>query len=93
MYSQCIYVDREAAMTTDLGRWGNSLALRIPKALAEEAGLQEGDRVSLAVAADGALLVRPASRRYALRHLVSRITPRNRHPETNWGGPKGREPW
>ena len=79
-------------MTTEIGRWGNSLGLRIPKALAERAGLQEGDRVSLDVA-DGALVVRAAARRYSLDELVEGITPRNRHDVTDWGVPSGKEVW
>jgi len=80
-------------MTTELGRWGNSLGVRIPKALAERAGLQEGDRVSLDVANDGALVIRRATPRYSLDELVAGITPRNRHDETDWGAPVGKEPW
>lgn len=80
-------------MTTDLGRWGNSLGVRIPKAVAERAGLREGDRVSLDVAGDGALVIRAATRRYSLDELVAGITPRNRHDETDWGAPSGRERW
>jgi antitoxin MazE len=80
-------------MTTELGRWGNSLGVRIPKALAERAGLQEGDRVSLDVANDGALVIRAATPRYSLDELVAGITPRNRHDETDWGAPVGKEPW
>lgn len=86
-----VYTGRN--MTTELGRWGNSLGVRIPKALAERAGLQAGDRVSLDVAEDGTLVVRPAVRRYSLDELVGRISPRNRHDESDWGAPSGREQW
>ena len=33
-----------------VSRWGNSLAVRLPKKLVEEAGLAEGDEVDVRVA-------------------------------------------
>ena len=79
--------------TTQVAKWGNSLGLRIPKAVAESARLREGDPVDLAVTKDRTLVVRPARRRYNLNELVSRITARNRHKETNWGRPVGKALW
>ena len=51
------------------------------------------DEVTLAVAKDGAIVMRPAPRKYQLDELVSRITPRNRHDETDWGAQVGKEAW
>jgi antitoxin MazE len=79
--------------TTQLAKWGNSLALRIPKAVADSAGLRKGDPVSLRVSEDGELVVSAARRKYKLEALVSRITAKNRHGETDWGKPVGRETW
>ena len=79
-------------MTTQVAKWGNSLGLRLPKAVAQEAGIQDGDAVDVFVQ-DGAIVIRPAKPRYALDDLVSRITPKNRHVETEWGTPAGREQW
>jgi antitoxin MazE len=76
-----------------LSKWGNSLAVRIPKAIAHEAKLAEGDRLSLDLASDGSIVIRSARRRYGLRQLVSGITTRNRHQETDWGPPAGKESW
>ena len=78
--------------TTHLAKWGNSLALRIPKAVAEDAQLQEGDSVNVTVGGEG-LVIQLARRKYALGQLVSRITAKNRHEETNWSGPVGKETW
>ncbi|MBK9168112.1 MAG: AbrB/MazE/SpoVT family DNA-binding domain-containing protein [Bryobacterales bacterium] len=77
---------------TRIARWGNSLGLRLPKGLASEARISEGDTVEVSVK-DGAIIVRPAQTTYSLHELVSRITPRNRHEETSWGEPAGHEPW
>lgn len=78
---------------TTLSKWGNSLAVRIPQALAAQAGLVEGDCVALAVDATRGIVVRSARRKYELSELVSKITPTNRHGETDWGQPQGKESW
>jgi antitoxin MazE len=77
---------------TQIAKWGNSLGVRLPQSLAREARLDEGDTVELSVA-HGAIVVRPGRPQYSLAELVDRITPRNRHGETDWGGPAGTEPW
>jgi antitoxin MazE len=79
-------------MHTQVSKWGNSLAVRIPKASAEEAGLSEGAPVELTVV-DGKIVIAPACREYALEELVAGITPRNRHVESDWGAPVGKEIW
>ena len=79
--------------TTQLAKWGNSLALRIPRALAEGAELKEGDPVRVSVTSAGGLVIQRARRKYSLRRLVGKITARNRHSETDWGGPVGKELW
>jgi antitoxin MazE len=73
-------------------RWGNSLAVRIPKALAEQTDLREGSEVELRVI-DGALTVRPRAPSYDLEELLAQITPENRHDEVDWGEPQGKEAW
>jgi antitoxin MazE len=73
---------------TTVSKWGNSLAVRIPLGVARQASLGEGDSVTLAVDADGGIVLRPTRRKYALSELVARITPRNRHRETDWGRPQ-----
>jgi antitoxin MazE len=61
-------------MTTRIARWGNSLGIRIPKSVAHNAQIEEGDSVELTVR-NGTIVVRPARPRYSLE-LVGRITPR-----------------
>ncbi len=79
-------------MANTVSRWGNSLAVRIPKALAEQAGLVEGAAVEMMVA-DGAVVVRAQGPVYTLDELVKGITPKNRHKEVSTGAPQGREVW
>jgi antitoxin MazE len=77
-------------MNTTIQMWGNSLALRIPQAVARQIHVSNGDDVELHVDADG-LRIRPARRRYQLARLVGKITPANRHTETSWGKSIGKE--
>lgn len=79
-------------MTTQVAKWGNSLAVRLPRAVAAEADLRDGDAVDVTVQG-GAIVVRPAARRYSIDDLVDGITARNRHSETDWDGPVGNETW
>jgi antitoxin MazE len=78
---------------TTVSKWGNSLAVRIPLAIARQASLSEGDCVALALDGEGGIVLRPTRRRYELSELVGRITPKNRHRETDWGEPQGEESW
>jgi antitoxin MazE len=80
-------------MKTVVQLWGNSLALRIPKAFAQQTSIKKGSSVSLTVK-DGRMVMQPLKRRkYTLQELVSKITPQNRHSETDWGKPMGKEVW
>ncbi len=73
-------------------KWGNSLAVRIPQALAEEAGLAEGEPVSVRVD-DGKLVISRRVRKYRLDDLLDRITPENQPELIDWGPPVGKEVW
>jgi antitoxin MazE len=78
--------------TTQLAKWGNSLGLRLPKSVAREARLGEGDTVQVSVD-NGTIVIRPSHPRYSLDELVRRITAKNRHDESDWGAPLGDEVW
>jgi antitoxin MazE len=78
---------------THVAKWGNSLAVRIPQAIVTEARLAEGDRLSFDLAGDGSIVMRSRRRKYSLDQLVGGIRPGNRHHETDWGAPKGKEVW
>ena len=78
-------------MNATIQKWGNSLALRLPKALADEVKMKEGTQVELLRTAEGLLLKARVRPRYRLAKLVAGISVRNRHPETDWGPERGRE--
>ena len=58
----------------------------------DELRLGEGAEVEITVR-DGQLVIAAAAREYALEDLVEGITTENRHQETDWGRPRGREVW
>lgn len=69
------------------------MALRIPKAFAEEISVREGDEVEMNVA-KGRLVVAPRPpREYRLADLVAKIRPSNLHREITTDAPKGKEAW
>jgi antitoxin MazE len=75
-----------------VSRWGNSLAVRIPRATADQAQIREGQEVELAVV-DGCVTIRPRAVTYTLDQLLDQVTPENRHDEVDWGKPMGDEAW
>jgi antitoxin MazE len=81
-------------MKTQFVKWGNSLALRVPSAFADEVGATEGKRAVMTVE-NGALVVKVVERtkkrrRYSLEQLLAGLS---REDEINWGQPRGREVW
>jgi antitoxin MazE len=81
------------ASRTSVAKWGNTPAIRIPKAVMEKANLHEGDSVNFEVEAPGIVVIRAARVLPSLDDLVRAITPQNRHSETDWGEPQGNEVW
>lgn len=80
-------------MQTELSRWGNSLAVRIPKETLKQANMREGDSLALTMAKPGEITLRVHRKKRTLQEMVDAITPENIHGETDWGGPRGKEVW
>lgn len=55
-----------------VAKWGNSLAIRIPKGLAEELALKEGDEVVVVKAKGGVALAKDDARARALEWMRTR---------------------
>lgn len=80
-------------MRLQVQKWGNSLALRIPKPFAEEARVKQGTVVELSVAA-GKLIAAPVHRRrFSLSRLLAGVTKDKLHGEHDFGRSVGREGW
>jgi antitoxin MazE len=89
-----MYLHFEGLMKGTVQKWGNSLAVRIPSALAKEISLVAGSRID--IQADlGQLVVKPTKKKSKIdiEALIAKITPQNRHDEDHWGKPVGREIW
>lgn len=80
-------------MQAKIQKWGNSLALRIPRPFAAEIGLEENSRVDLTLQ-DGKLVVtRVPPRRFTLDGLLAEVTDENLHREVNTRPAVGGEEW
>ena len=77
-------------MKGKVNKWGSSLGVRIPRKLADDAGIREGSAVDITLQ-DGALTIRKP--KYSLKELLAGITPENRHPKIEWGPPLSNELW
>jgi len=80
-------------MRAHVRKWGNSLALRIPKPLAADLCLHEESVVAVSLVR-GTLVVTPVAEPTAtLGELLESVTESNRHGEVDFGAPVGREVW
>ena len=77
-------------MKTNVAKWGNSLAVRLPRHVAEEMHLGAGSPVDIKVES-GVLVLRPARLRYELGDLLVGLSPKAMRAAWKWGGDKGRE--
>lgn len=80
----------ELRLAIKVAKWGNCLAVRIPKEKAIETGLSAGVTVFVEVTKNG-ILLRPIRLRPTLKELVAAIKPTNRHREADLGVPVGKE--
>lgn len=81
-------------MRTRIQKWGNSLALRIPKSFADEVQLERGSLVEVSLA-DGKLLISSVKEEegITLEQLLAGVTEENLHSEIDVGGAVGNEIW
>ncbi len=80
-------------MRTRVQKWGNSLALRIPKSFANEVGLQRETSVEISLA-EGKLVITPLAKpKPTLRQLLAKVTKENLHHEVDTGSAVGNETW
>lgn len=78
-------------MKTTAQKWGNSMAVRVPKDIAEKAGIKIKDAIEIEVV-DGNIVLTPKQcREYRLDELVKGITRQNLHDELDFGEPVGHE--
>ncbi|MGB7337914.1 MAG: AbrB/MazE/SpoVT family DNA-binding domain-containing protein [Phototrophicaceae bacterium] len=80
-------------MIVKIQKWGNSLALRIPKAFAEQTGLDSDSAVEIRVI-DGQIHIVPIqNNQYELEALLAEVNADNLHQEVDTGNAMGNEVW
>ena len=79
-------------MQARIQKWGNSLAIRIPKPFALEVGLEQNSLVVVSVS-EGKLVLEPVKPFYSLEELLAQVTSDNLHQEIETGLPVGNEVW
>lgn len=74
-----------------ISKWGNSLAVRIPRGIITDMKFTEGSEVEL-ITQKGEVIMRPCvPEKYNIEDLLGQITPENTHPAIDWGEPRGNE--
>jgi antitoxin MazE len=96
-YIQGIYLHGEGRMIVEFRKWGNSLAVRIPKSFADAINASDGKRAELTIK-NGTLVLQPLAKskrkpRYTLDELLAGMTRDNVPQEITWGPPRGNEAW
>ena len=79
-------------MQARIQKWGNSLALRIPKSFAAETQIEQDTLVDVTIQ-DGKLVVTPIATTFTLEQLLAQVTPENVHAEQDFGPAMGHEGW
>ena len=78
-------------MQTKVQKWGNSLALRIPKSFALNIDIKQNEFVDLSIS-DGKLIITPiTAKEYSLKELLAGVSEDNLHEEFDTGIPAGKE--
>jgi len=80
-------------MKTRVQKWGNSLALRIPKSFAAEVGLDSNSSVEMSLRNGGLVVVPTAKSKFTLKQLLARVNEKNLHQEVDTGSAVGGEAW
>lgn len=80
-------------MQTKVQKWGNSYAVRLPRAVVRDSGLREGEPLEIEASGRQIRLRRASRKGYRLEELVRGIRKANRHEEADFGTPQGREAW
>jgi len=83
----------EAIMNYYVRKWGNSAAVRIPASALAAAGLKTDDPVDVREENGRIVIEKARPEKLDIQALVDGITEQNRHEETDWGPPVGKEYW
>lgn len=87
----CIYRKEVVEVLTTISKWGNSLGIRIPKAILNASGMKEMDDVSVSVE-DSRIIITKAMPT-SIKELFGSYSDLNNQEEIDWGEPEGEEIW
>jgi len=80
-------------MQTKIKKWGNSLALRIPKSFALNANLRQDELVDISIDKEKIIITPIGEKEYSLDELLEGVSEDNLHGEFDTGIPVGKEIW
>lgn len=80
-------------METTIRKWGNSLAVRLPKHIAKKLALHEGSRVKLMERKKEVVISSTPQKHPSFKERIKMIRPEHLHKEILWGEPRGKEIW
>jgi antitoxin MazE len=80
-------------METKIQKWGNSLGVRLPKAVIESQSLGAGSMVRVSADAERIIIEKIPRQSPTIQALVAAITDDNQHEVIDWGAPRGNEVW
>lgn len=80
-------------MHLTIQKWGNSLALRIPKTIAKQVNVHKGSRMDMSLTANKIILTANNVKEYTLGNLLKKVKKTNLHGEVSFGKPLGKEVW
>lgn len=92
-FDTSIYIVYTYRMTTTIQKWGNSLAVRLSKHVAESVDFEEGNLVEVTVENNEVVIRAVPKTEYSLKTLLKGVTLRNKHSAIDWGSPRGKEIW
>jgi antitoxin MazE len=79
-------------MKTTVQKWGNSLAIRIPRNISRDTKVTEGSSVDVTVD-NGNIILSPSANQYSLKELLKKVKEENIHSEISTGDRTGGEIW
>ncbi|MBC8393019.1 MAG: AbrB/MazE/SpoVT family DNA-binding domain-containing protein [Deltaproteobacteria bacterium] len=80
-------------MQTKIQKWGNSLALRIPKSFALSVNIKHDELVDLSIDRGKIIITPTTEKEYSLDELLKGVSKNNLHTELDTGAPVGKEIW
>jgi antitoxin MazE len=88
-----MYKQEALTVKARIQKWGNSLGIRIPRALAQETAVDSESVVDIS-SHNGRIIITPDRQKsFSLRQLLSKVTDENLHDEVSTGGAIGKEIW